>query len=69
MPLMRLPAHYDGEQVRLDESVVLPANTRLTVTVLEEANAERDGFLRLASSGLARAYSEDEVEYTEADLK
>lgn len=68
MPMVSIPAHYDGEQVRLDEEVTLPPNTRLIVTVLKDADAERDEFLRLASSGLARAYDEDDVEYSEADL-
>jgi hypothetical protein len=69
MPLVSIPAHYDGEQVRLDEEVTLPPNTRLIVTVLEDADAERDDFLRLAANGLASAYDEDEVEYSETDLK
>ena len=69
MPMVSIPAHYDGQQVRLDEEVALSPNTRLIVTVLEDADGERDDFLRLAASGLARGYDDDEVEYTEADLK
>jgi hypothetical protein len=55
--------------VLLDEEVVLRPNARLIVTVLEDADAECEEFLRLAESGLATAYDEDEVEYTEADLR
>jgi len=69
MPMKSIPAHYDGQQVRLDEEVALAPNTRLIVTVLEDADVERDEFLRLAANGLARAYDENEVEYSEADLK
>ena len=69
MPMVSIPAHYDGEQVRLDEEVALHTNSRLIVTVLEHGDAERDEFLQLAATGLARASDEDEVEYSEADLK
>ena len=69
MPLKSIPAHYDGQHVRLDEEVALAPNTRLIVTVLEDADVEREEFLLLAARGLARAYDEDEIEYSEADLK
>ncbi len=69
MPLMSIPAHYDGKQVLLDEDVVLRPNTRLIVTVIEEPDEEGEGFLRLAATGLAAAYEDDEVEYTLADTK
>ncbi len=69
MPLVSIPAHYDGAQVLLDEEVALRPNARLIVTVLEDADSEREDFLRLAESGLAAAYDGDEVEYTEADLR
>lgn len=69
MPLVSIPAHYDGSNVLLDEPVVLRPNARLIVTVLEESDPDREDFLRLAANGLAAAYSEDEIEYTEADLR
>lgn len=69
MPLVSIPAHFDGSQVRLDEEIVLPPNARLIVTVLEDADAEREDFLRLAAAGLESAYDDDEVDYTEADLR
>ena len=69
MPLVSIPAHFDGSNVLFDEPVVLRPNARLIVTVLEDSDSEREDFLRLAANGLAAAYSEDKVEYTEADLK
>jgi hypothetical protein len=69
MPLLSIPAHYDGSQVLFDESVALRPNTRLIVTVLEHADPDREAFLSLSSSALGAAYSDDEVEYTEADLE
>ena len=69
MPLLSIQAHYDGVQVHLDEKVTLRRNSRLIVTVLEDLDEDREGFLRMAASGLGGAYSDDEVEYTETDLK
>ena len=69
MPLMSIPAHYDGTQVLLDEKVSLPPNRRLLVTVLDDSDDDREQFLQLASNSLATAYSDEEVEYTAADLK
>jgi len=69
MPLLSIQAHYDGVQVLLDENVTLRRNSRLLVTVLEESDEDREGFLRMAASSLAGAYADDEVEYAETDLK
>ena len=69
MPLVSIPAHYDGSQVRLDQEVALPLNRRLMVTVLEDADAEREDLLRLAVAGLEAAQGAGEVEDTEADIK
>ncbi len=69
MPLVSIPAHYDGTQVLLDEEVVLRPNARLIVTVLGDSDAEREDFLRVAANGLAGAWGEDEVEYSEADIR
>lgn len=69
MPLMSIPAHFDDTQVLLDEKVALPTNARLLVTVLDGANEDREEFLQLAANSLAKAYSDEEVEYTTADIK
>ena len=69
MPLMSIPAHYDGVRVCLDEEVSLRPNVRLIVTVLEDSDAEREDFLRLSANKLVAAYADDEVEYSVADLR
>ncbi len=69
MTLLSISAHYDGNQVMLDEDIDLRPDTKLIVTVLEDSNEERTDFLKLSSSSLAAAYSDDEIEYTEADIK
>ena len=63
---MTLKAHFDGEQIRLDEPFDLPKNCSLMVTVL---SAESADWAEVAKSGLARAYSENEPEYSLDDVK
>jgi len=65
MKRITLPAHFDGEQICLDEPFELTVNTKLLVTVLleEEPDDERKAWLRLAESSLTAAYGENESEY------
>ena len=69
MPAVTLPAHFDGQQIVLDEPYPLEPNTPLTVMVLSEDAQEREEWYRLSAQGLARDYSGDEPEYTLADIK
>ena len=68
MPAVTLKAHYDGRQILLDEPFELPAHCDLMVTVLQDYS-ERADFARLASSGLSRAYRDDEPEYSISDIR
>jgi len=66
-----LKAHFDGVTVQLDEPCDLPPDTPLVVTVLnpgEALEADRAEWFNLAKQSLARAYGEDEPEYTDDDL-
>ena len=70
MSLVTLKAHYNGQQIVLDEPCDLATNTPLMVTVLTpELEREREDWDRLAVEGFARAYSDNEPEYTLADVK
>lgn len=73
MPSVILKAHYDGEHIVLDEPFVLPLNAPLAVTVLSTATlengSERAEWAALSAQSLARAYGDDEPEYTVADLR
>jgi hypothetical protein len=64
-----IPAHFDGERIQLDEPVNLPVNAKLLVTVLDDEDEESADWFRLSLAGLARAYGEDEPEYTDTDIK
>ncbi|MCC7125764.1 MAG: hypothetical protein IT178_13010 [Acidobacteria bacterium] len=70
MPTVTLKAHYDGEQIRLDEPFDIPPSTPLMVTVLSatEQTAGED-WARLSREGLAAAYGAEESEYTASDLR
>jgi hypothetical protein len=68
-----LRAHYDGEHIVLDEPFEIPTNAPLAVTVLApvppEFDREREEWVAVSAQSLARAYGDDEPEYTVADLK
>lgn len=68
MPTAVLQAHYDGERVVIDEPFQLQPNAPLIVTVVAP-DKERSEWIALASQSLARAYGDDEPDYSEADLK
>ena len=73
MSAVILKAHYDGEHIVLDEPFELPPNAPLAVTVLfpttPELDRERAEWAALSAQSLARAYGDDEPEYTTADLR
>lgn len=70
MPMISIPAHFDGKQVLLDEKASIPPNSRLIVTVLEvSSDAEREGFLAASAHALNAVYTDGEEEYSEADLR
>jgi hypothetical protein len=70
MATVTLRAHFDGEQIRLDEPFELEPNTELIVTVVPSANdEEREAWTRLALTNLARSYGDDEPEYPRDQIK
>jgi hypothetical protein len=68
MPKVALPAHYDGEQIRLDEPFRLPKDARLLVVLMSEPG-ESEAWTALSKSSLARAFSTDEPEYSTNDIR
>ena len=67
---MIIKAHFDGEQIRLDEPLKLQAWTPLMVIVDHNsaADAERKDWHRLSATGLEAVCGEDEPEYTTETL-
>lgn len=71
MSTKTLRAHFDGEQVCLDEPAELEPGTRLIITILPDegsGNGDEDWSL-LSLEGLAGAYGEDEPEYSAELIK
>lgn len=66
-----LPAHFDGQQILLDAPYPLEPDTPLLVVVLPMGgvNDEREDWLQSSAAGLARAYGNDEIEYSSALIK
>ncbi len=70
MPTVSLRAHYDGEHIRLDEPFDLPPDVPLLVTVLgDETDDDRAAWSRAGRGALARAFGDDEPEYTPEDIR
>ena len=72
MKTITLSATFDGEHIRLEDDYPLPKDARLLVTVVPPADAEllaeRDEWTAFALQNLARAYGDDEPEYTDEML-
>jgi hypothetical protein len=66
-----LKAHFDGKQICLDEPYALQPDSKLIVTVLpgDSLTEERLAWLAVSQAGLARAYGDDEPDYSDAALR
>jgi hypothetical protein len=70
MPAVTLRAHFNGKQIVLDEPFDLPPDSPLMVTVMpKEDSAEAAQWHGLAAGALARAYGENEPDYSATDVK
>ena len=70
MEVLRLPAHFDGDNIILDEPFDLKPGTKLLVTVLDEQlSTEHHGWLSVSKRGLEKAFGIDEPEYTLDSIK
>ena len=71
MPSVSLKAHFDGERIELDEPFDLPRNAPLLVTVLPAPtrDGDRAAWLEASKQALARAFADNEPEYTLADIR
>ncbi len=69
MAAIYLKAHFDGAMIRLDEPFELAPNAQLIVTVLPDVmENERTQWAAVAADGLARAYGDQEPDYSPADI-
>ncbi len=70
MPVISLKAHFDGQQIRLDEPFELPRDASLLVTILSPSTSEkeRQAWLALSATGLSSAYGDTEPDYSDVLL-
>jgi hypothetical protein len=70
MPAISLKAHFDGKAIQLDEPYELPQDAQLLVTVLSPTSpdARLVEWAELSAVGLAKAYGEQEPDYSAADI-
>jgi hypothetical protein len=65
METKTLRAHFDGNQILLDEPFELEPNVELIITILPKSSDEaREDWTRLSLESLARAYGDDQLEYS-----
>ena len=66
MSVITPKAHYDGKQVCLDEPIDLAPNTPMLVNVArsDAQGADRAEWFALAKAAFARAYGDDEPDYS-----
>lgn len=64
-----LHAHFDGEQIRLDEPFELRPDTKLLVTILSEPGEESLAWYSLSEQGLGVAYGDEEPDYPPSAIK
>lgn len=71
MPMVTLPAHFDGKLICLDEPFDLETDTKLIVTVLQkqEPDNEHKSWALLSGRRLEEAYGENEPDYSSGLLK
>lgn len=67
MPSVSIKAHFDGKRIVLDEPFDIAPNAPLLVTIL--ADDERSGWTTLSAQSLARAYGDNEPDYSTSDVK
>ena len=69
MPSVTLKAHFNGEQIVLDEPFDLPPDSPLMVTVLPKNFRPKMPYGTAAADALARAYGKDEPDYSADDVQ
>ena len=64
MQIVTLQAHFDGQQILLDEPYDLKPNTRMVISVIQMQDEERADWTDFSLTSLERAYGEEEPEYS-----
>lgn len=65
--MLEIRGHFDGTQILLDEPCELKPNTKVIVKVI--TNEEDSDWTELGKKNFAKAYFDDEPEYSLEDIK
>lgn len=63
MAIVSLRAHFDGQNIQLDEPFSLPRDAKLIVTVISDVDDDHEVWGQSALANLERAYGPDEPGY------
>ena len=63
MDNIRIPAHYDGKQILLDEPIELEPGTKLIV-IIPDGDIDHAEWAEYSIKGINSAYCDDEPEYS-----
>lgn len=72
MPLIALKAHFDGQQIQLDEAFDLPVGADLIVTLAVSDGSDNEFRHQWSAAGkraLGHVYGDDEPEYRLEDCR
>jgi hypothetical protein len=71
MNAVTLKAHFDGKHICLDEPYPIKPDAHLMVTIVPDdmQEAEREAWRRASQAALARAYGDDEPDYSNAVIR
>ncbi|MCY7286520.1 MAG: hypothetical protein LH679_24510 [Cyanobacteria bacterium CAN_BIN43] len=69
MTPITLQAHFDGQQILLNEPFDLQPGTQLIVTVVPPPDDEQEDWYAFSAQNLAEAYSDDEPTYSSTLIK
>jgi hypothetical protein len=69
MTPITLQAHFDGQQILLNEPFDLQPGTQLIVTVVPSPDAEPEAWYAFSTQNMATAYSNDEPDYDSTLVK
>jgi len=67
--MLAIKAKFDGKQIVLPEVPKCPAGSVIVVFPEQETEQERESWSGLSLKGLARAYGENEPDYSRAVVK
>ncbi len=69
MQTVSFSAHFDGQQIVLDEPFAFDTDAELLVTVLPKRDREHAEWAHFSMQQMERAYSDEEPEYTLDSIK